>query len=45
MVTQGFNYGVDFVGGRNYIVQFDNPNVTTEDVHNAIDKVLGGQRG
>jgi len=41
MFTQGFNYGVDFVGGRNYIVDFDNKNVTTEQVHSAIDKVLG----
>jgi len=41
MLTQGFNYGVDFVGGRNYIVQFENKNVTTENVHSAIDKVLG----
>ncbi|MBS1531342.1 MAG: protein translocase subunit SecDF [Bacteroidetes bacterium] len=41
MFLQGFNYGVDFVGGRNYIVRFDNPNVTTENVHSVIDKVLG----
>ncbi|MDB5022706.1 MAG: protein translocase subunit SecDF [Mucilaginibacter sp.] len=41
MFTQGFNYGVDFVGGRTYVVQFDNKNVTTQDVHGAIDKVLG----
>jgi SecD/SecF fusion protein len=41
MLTQGFNYGVDFVGGRNYIVQFENKNVTTENVHSAIDKILG----
>jgi len=41
MFTQGFNYGVDFVGGRNYIVQFENKDVTTEQVHSAIDKVLG----
>jgi SecD/SecF fusion protein len=41
MFTQGFNYGVDFVGGRNYILEFDNKNVTTEQVHSAIDKVLG----
>ena len=41
MFTQGFNYGVDFVGGRNYIVHFDNPNVTTEMIHNVIDKPLG----
>jgi SecD/SecF fusion protein len=41
MLTQGFNYGVDFVGGRTYIIRFENPNVTTENVHSAIDKVLG----
>lgn len=41
MFTQGFNYGVDFVGGRTYIVQFDNKNVTTETVHKAIDGPLG----
>jgi SecD/SecF fusion protein len=41
MFTQGFNYGVDFVGGRTYVVQFDNKNVTPEGVHSAIDRVLG----
>jgi SecD/SecF fusion protein len=41
MFTQGFNYGVDFVGGRTYVVQFDNKNVTPETVHSAIDRVLG----
>ncbi|MGZ3765348.1 MAG: protein translocase subunit SecDF [Mucilaginibacter sp.] len=41
MFTQGFNYGVDFVGGRNYILEFDNKNVTTEQVHSSIDKILG----
>ncbi|HTD99497.1 MAG TPA: protein translocase subunit SecDF [Mucilaginibacter sp.] len=41
MFTQGFNYGVDFVGGRTYVVQFDNKNVTPEVVHSVIDKVLG----
>jgi SecD/SecF fusion protein len=41
MFTQGFNYGVDFVGGRTYVVQFNNSNVSTQDVHNAIDRVLG----
>ncbi|HWD87578.1 MAG TPA: protein translocase subunit SecDF [Mucilaginibacter sp.] len=41
MFTQGFNYGVDFVGGRNYIVHFDNPGVTTEKVRNVIEPVLG----
>jgi SecD/SecF fusion protein len=41
MATRGFNYGVDFEGGRTYVVRFDNKNVTTEDVHNAVDKTLG----
>ncbi len=40
MATQGFNYGVDFVGGRNYTIQFK-PGVTTQDIHSAIDPVLG----
>ncbi|MGZ3871780.1 MAG: protein translocase subunit SecDF [Mucilaginibacter sp.] len=41
MATQGFNYGVDFVGGHNYTVKFNNPNVTTEDVRPIVDKYLG----
>ncbi|MFD0792298.1 protein translocase subunit SecDF [Mucilaginibacter litoreus] len=40
MFTRGFNYGVDFGGGRTYVVKF-NPSVTTEDVHNVVDPVLG----
>jgi len=40
MVSRGFNYGVDFQGGRSYIIQFPNKNVSTEDVHNAIDNVF-----
>jgi SecD/SecF fusion protein len=42
MATRGFNYGVDFEGGRNYIVRFENKSVTTQDVHDAVDpSVLG----
>lgn len=41
MATRGFNYGVDFEGGRTYVVRFENKNVTTEDVHNSVDKTLG----
>ncbi|MDP9049010.1 MAG: protein translocase subunit SecDF [Bacteroidota bacterium] len=41
MATQGFNYGVDFVGGRTYVVRFDNKNVTTEDVRQIAEKNLG----
>ena len=36
MATQGFNYGVDFVGGHNYIIKFNNPNVSTEDVRQIV---------
>ena len=40
MVTRGFNYGVDFGGGRTYIVKFDKT-VTTEQIHDAVDATLG----
>lgn len=39
--TRGFTYGVDFEGGRNYIVSFNNKAVTTEQIHDAIDATLG----
>ncbi|PWK78146.1 SecD/SecF fusion protein [Mucilaginibacter oryzae] len=39
--TRGFTYGVDFEGGRNYIVGFPNKSVTTEQIHDAIDATLG----
>lgn len=35
MVVRGLNYGVDFKGGRTYVVRFDN-NVKTADVQNAL---------
>jgi SecD/SecF fusion protein len=41
MVYQGFNYGVDFQGGRSYIVHFQNKNATPQDVHDAIDVIFG----
>jgi SecD/SecF fusion protein len=41
MATQGFNYGVDFVGGHNYVIKFNNLNITTEDVRKIVDKDLG----
>ncbi|TWR27684.1 protein translocase subunit SecDF [Mucilaginibacter achroorhodeus] len=40
MFTRGFNYGVDFGGGRTYVVKFA-PSVTTEQVHDAVDATLG----
>ncbi len=36
LAVKGFNYGVDFRGGRSYVVQFENP-VDVEDVR----KILG----
>lgn len=39
--TQGFNYGVDFQGGRSYVIHFQNKNATTQDVRNAIEGVFG----
>ncbi|WPV00993.1 protein translocase subunit SecDF [Mucilaginibacter sp. cycad4] len=39
--TRGFTYGVDFEGGRNYIVSFPNKTVTTEQIHDAVDATLG----
>lgn len=41
MATQGFNYGVDFVGGRTYIIKFNSKNVSTEDVRQVVEKNLG----
>ena len=41
MATQGFNYGVDFVGGRTYTIKFNNKNVGVEDVRKIIEKNFG----
>ncbi|WPU92553.1 protein translocase subunit SecDF [Mucilaginibacter sabulilitoris] len=41
IVTRGFSYGVDFEGGRNYIITFPNKGVTTEVIHDAVDATLG----
>jgi len=35
--TRGFSYGVDFRGGRTYVVRFDKP-VDAQQVRNALDK-------
>ncbi|MFD1255320.1 protein translocase subunit SecDF [Mucilaginibacter terrae] len=40
MATRGFSYGVDFQGGRSYIVRFDKT-LTTQDVRSSIDNTLG----
>jgi SecD/SecF fusion protein len=41
MVTQGFNYGVDFVGGRAYVIKFDSKGVTRDQVWQIAEKNLG----
>lgn len=41
MFTQGFNYGVDFLGGRSYMVEFEEA-VNTEDVSSALEGAFGG---
>jgi SecD/SecF fusion protein len=41
MIFYGFDLGVDFRGGRSYVVQFDK-DVTTEAVGAALEKNLGG---
>ena len=41
MATQGFNYGVDFVGGRTYVVRFNDKSVGIEDVRGIVNKNLG----
>lgn len=39
MFLKGFTYGVDFTGGRTYVVRFDKP-VTAEEVREATGKVF-----
>ncbi|MDR2231968.1 MAG: protein translocase subunit SecDF [Tannerella sp.] len=41
MMTFGLNNGIDFTGGRNYIVRFDQ-DVQTEDVRQALDAPFDG---
>lgn len=41
MATRGFNYGVDFLGGRSYMVEFEGA-VNTEDVSSALEGAFGG---
>ncbi|MDF3078502.1 MAG: protein translocase subunit SecDF [Sphingobacteriaceae bacterium] len=41
MFTRGFSLGVDFKGGRTYVVRFDKP-AEIESVRNSMDKVFEG---
>lgn len=38
--TRGLSLGVDFTGGRNYVVRFDNP-VNTEEVRETLEDAFG----
>jgi len=42
LCTQGLQRGIDFTGGRCYVVRFDK-DVTTKDVRAAVTKEFGGQ--
>ena len=42
MATQGFNYGVDFQGGRSYVIKFQDKNATPQDVRDAIEHDVFG---
>ena len=41
MVTRGFNYGVDFLGGRSYTVEFTEA-VNTDEIGTALSEAFGG---
>ena len=40
-IFRGFGLGVDFKGGRSYVIRFEKA-VSTEDVRNSLEPVLGG---
>jgi SecD/SecF fusion protein len=42
MASRGFNYGVDFLGGRSYVVEFTD-NVNTDDVTKDLTAVFEGK--
>ncbi|WES98076.1 protein translocase subunit SecD [Chryseobacterium arthrosphaerae] len=44
MVTQGFKYGIDFTGGRNYVVRFDKE-VNANDVEEKLVKLFKTKDG
>lgn len=40
LVTRGLNQGIDFTGGRTYVVKFEQP-INTLDVQNSLEEVYG----
>lgn len=43
LATRGLSYGIDFLGGRSFVVRFDQ-DVKTEDIRLALAKVFDGQQ-
>jgi SecD/SecF fusion protein len=43
LTTRGLSYGVDFLGGRSYVVRFDK-DVKTDDIRLSLEKVFKGAR-
>ena len=39
LAIRHLNLGIDFTGGRNYVVQFDDPSITVENVRTALSNV------
>src|SRR5690606_16343267 len=39
LATKGLQYGIDFKGGRSYVVRFDNP-VSTIDISKSLEKLF-----
>ena len=39
LAIRGLNLGIDFKGGRNYVVQFDDPSIKVEQVRDALSDV------
>ena len=39
--TRGFNYGVDFQGGRNYLIEFEDKSIGTEQTRKAVAEFFG----
>jgi SecD/SecF fusion protein len=43
IIFKGFNLGVDLSGGRSYVVKFDNTNISTENVAQALTSAFDGE--
>ena len=44
LFTKGLHLGVDFAGGRTYVVRFDNP-VNNEEVRSSLSKLFVDEEG